>query len=159
MKYKISNVTPKTSAKGTPYTQVTLTDEQGTTFDRINLFRGEATGTTEVEGALVKNGDFWNFEATKTFTANMPQRGGGFIAKAQETKAENIELAQDRKFQSIARSGAIGHGTDLVIAMMDSGILEPKSEEEVRNKIYEYSALYEDMYFADKLPSKVEQPF
>ncbi len=159
MIYKISNLTPKTSAKGTNYVQVTLTDDQNNVFDRINLFKGEATGVTEVEGELVRNGDFWNFEAKVVYPANFPTSGakGGMIAKAQETKAQNIEHAQDRKEVAIANAGSITNATALVTAMINAGIIPSiVGESQVQDAIIKYAKWYRTMY---ENPSNDTAPF
>ena len=148
MKYQISNITPKTSAKGTNYVQVTLQDEQGNIFDRINLFKGEATGKTEVEGELVRNGDFWNFEAKVVHTANMPTSGkSGAMAQVMTKKAENIEHAQDRKEAGIANSGSISNATSLVVAMINAGIIPSMaSETQVQEAVLKYAKWYRTLY-------------
>ena len=146
MKFKITNPVPKQSVKGTNYMQATLTDEQGTTFERINFFKGELTGVTEIEGNLVKNGDFWNFEANVVHPANFPSKSGG-IARAQETKAQNIEHAQDRKETAIANAGSITNATNLVVAMINAGIIPSiAGEAQVQDAVVKYAKWYRTMY-------------
>ena len=155
MIYKISNITPKTGQKG-PYVQCTLTNEAGEVFDKINLFNGEATDKTEIEGDLVQNGQYWNFKAKVVHTNNIPPRGQGMIAKAQERKQEGIEASQDRKEAGIANSGSISNATSLVVAMINAGMIPSTgSEEDVQNAVIKYARWYKVMY---NNPSNLDQP-
>ena len=160
MKYQLTNATAKTSAKGTNYTQVSLTDEQGVVYDRINLFKGENVGKTEIEGTLIKNGDFWNFEGLVIHTANFPGKGAG-IAVAMARKEESISNFQDNKEKSIQLAGSITNATNLVVAEMNAGILDLKTDDavrtEVRNKIIWFKTLYENPGAIN--PSSSDVPF
>lgn len=145
MKYTISNKETKQGQKG-PYTSVTLTNENGEVFDKINLFNGEATDKDEVEGDLVQNGQYWNFKAKVTYTANMPSKGG-MVAKAQETKREMIEESQGRKETGIARSGSITNATHLVVAMINAGIIQSnETEAMIQEAVVKYARWYKTMY-------------
>lgn len=148
MKYQVSNQTNKTSAKGTNYVQVTLQDEAGNIFDKINLFKGEATGKTEIEGNLIKNGEYWNFEANVVHPANFPTSGrGGAMAKVMEAKAENIEHAQDRKNEAIVNAGSITNATNLVTAMINAGIIPSvATESQVQDAVIKYAKWYKTIY-------------
>lgn len=155
MKYQVSNVVNKTSASGTNYIQVSLTDTEGVIYDRINLFKGEGVGKTEVEGNLVKKGEFLNFEAIVVHTNNFPSKSSG-IAQAQVRKQEGIEHSQDRKEQGIAHSGSISNATNLVVAMINAGIIpNVSSENEIQEYIVRYGKWYKTMY---NNPSSFEQP-
>lgn len=156
MKYQITNKTQKQGQKGV-YDQVTLTNENGEIFDKINLFNGEATNVNEVEGDLLQNGQYWNFKAKVVFTANMPTKSG-MMAKAMETKAENIEHAQDRKDLGVANAGSISNATNLVIAMINAGIIPSVAvEAQVQEAIVKYARWYKTLYTN---PSNLDQaPF
>ncbi len=156
MKFQVSNQVVKQGAKGS-YLQCTLTDESGVVHDKINLFNGEATGKTEIEGDLVPNGQYWNFKAKLVYTDNIPQRGGG-IAKAQQRKEEGIENAQERKEAGIALAGAITNGTNLTIAESNAGLLEGKDyHTRVRENIIFFQNLYK--HPEDINPSSGQVPF
>ena len=160
MLYKISNPTPKQSTKGTNYVQATLIDEAGNVFEKINFFKGELTDRTEVEGELVRNGDFWNFNAKVVYTANIPTSGAksGMIAKAQETKAQNIEHAQDRKEVAIANAGSITNATNLVVALVNAGIIPSVAgESQVQDAVVKYAKWYRTMY--DNPSNNEDTPF
>lgn len=158
MKYQVSNQTAKTSAKGTNYVQVTLQDEQGIIFDKINLFKGESTGKTEIEGTLVKNGEYWNFEAVTTYGANIPLRGQNQAVAVQKVRQEGIEASQDRKEAGIANSGSISNATDLVTAMINAGIIPSvATEHDIQEAVLKYARWYKAMYTN---PSSLDQsPF
>lgn len=159
MKYFISNKETKFDKNNKPYICATLTDEQGTVYDKINAFRGEFNGT-EVEGSLVQNGKFWNFEAKTTYTANIPARGAG-IQAAMQTKANNIEEAQDRKNDAIALAGSITNATNLVKSMMEAGILSPIEQSDIKTTIRNYIIWYQQLYKnpTEINPSSSDVPF
>lgn len=145
MKYTVSNQVTKQGQKG-DYISCTLTNENGEVFDKINLFNGEATGKTEIEGDLIQNGQYWNFKAKVVHTANMPARGGA-MAGMMAKKTENIEHAQERKEQGIARSGSITNATNLVVAMINAGIIPNiSSENQVQDAVIKYAKWYKTMY-------------
>lgn len=156
MKYFLSNKENKTSAKGTQYVSATLTDEQGTSYDKINAFRGEFNGT-EVEGSLVKNGNFWNFETKTTFTANIPPRTNNAITQAQEKKADDIQYAQDRKNDAIQLAGAITNATHLTVAEANAGQLEGV---DFRLRLRQNIIFYQNLYkFPDSInPAASDEP-
>jgi hypothetical protein len=145
MKYQVSNQVTKQGQKG-DYISCTLTNENGEVFDKINLFNGEATGKTEIEGDLIQNGQYWNFKAKVTYTAGIPARGAG-IAQAQIRKQEGIEHSQDRKEAGIANSGSIGNATLLVTSMINAGIIPSTSSEgDIMDAVLRYAKWYRVQY-------------
>ena len=157
MIYKVSNVTPKTSQKGTNYVQVTLQDEQGVIYDKINLFRGEATGKTEIEGNLAKNeSGYWNFESTVVHTANIPPKGQNSAMAVQKVIKENVDHSQDRKEAGIANSGSISNATSLVTSMINAGIIPSvATENQIQEEVIKWARWYKAMY---NNPSNLDQP-
>ena len=146
MIYKLTNKEQKTSAKGTVYTSATLTDEQGNVYNKINAFRGEFNGE-EAKGTLVKNGEFWNFEAETTYTGHIPQSKPNYMAQNMRMKAENIEEAQDRREKGVAHAGSITNATNLTIAMINAGIIPSTgSEQDVLDAVTKYAKWYYTKY-------------
>ena len=157
MLYKISNKEEKTSqTTGKQFTQVTLTNEQGEVFEKINLFNGEATGKTEVEGDLVQNGQYWNFKAKVVYTANIPNKGGA-VMKAMERKEESIAGFQESKEKSIALAGSITNATHIVTALMEAGMLSQEETGDIKKTLTTWIAWYQEQYKGS--PSKQEAPF
>jgi hypothetical protein len=148
MKYQVTNEVVKQGQKG-EYVQCTLTNENGEVFENINLFNGETKDSKEIEGDLVQNGKYWNFRAKVVHTANFPTGGAkaGMIGKAMETKAANIEHAQDRKEIAIANAGSITNATNLVVAMINAGIIPSiAGEAQIQDAVTKYAKWYRTMY-------------
>jgi len=147
MLYKISNKVTKQDKNGNDYIRATLTSETGEVFDNIGAFRGEFNGDV-YEGELERNGNFWNLKPKVVHTANFPTGGrGAGIAVAQQRKQESIEHSQDRKEQGIANSGSITNATNLVVAMINAGIIPSISgENQVQDAVVKYAKWYRTMY-------------
>lgn len=148
MIYQILNKRTFQDKNGKDYTRADLTSPSGEVFKDLNAFRGEFVGET-FEGELEQNGKFWNLKPIVTYTANFPTGGakGGMIAKAQETKAQNIEHAQDRKEVAIANAGSITNATNLVVAMINAGIIpNVAGESQVQDAVVKYAKWYRTMY-------------
>ncbi len=147
MIYQISNKRTFQDKNGKDYTRADITSETGEQFKDLNAFKGEFIGET-FEGELEQNGKFWNLKPKVTYPANFPTGGrGAGIAKAQETKAQNIEHAQDRKETAIANAGSITNATNLVVAMMNAGIIPGiAGEHQVQDAVIKYAKWYRTMY-------------
>lgn len=108
MKYIISNVTERETTAGKKYLSVTLTagEEQ---FEKVSLWSDDPDYATFQDGATIKGTltknekGYWNFKKEGDKPA---YKGGAAISKAMETKATNIEIAQDRKHDAIKMAGA-----------------------------------------------------
>lgn len=147
MKYQISGKITKQDKNGKDYVRATLTSETGEVFNNIGAFRGEFIGDI-YEGELERNGDFWNLKPKVVLTANMPVGGrGGAMAKVMETKAENIEHAQDRKNDAISNAGSITNATNLVTSMINAGIIPSVAgEQQIQDAVLKYAKWYKTLY-------------
>lgn len=147
MIYQISNKITKQDKNGKDYIRATLTSETGEIFNNIGAFRGEFIGDT-YEGELERNGDFWNLKPKVVLPVNFPTGGkGGMMKQAMETKAENIEHAQDRKNDAIANAGSITNATNLVTAMINAGIIPSVAgENQVQEAVLKYARWYKTLY-------------
>lgn len=110
MKYKINWLENKVGKSGKGYTIMHLVDEQGVETQNVSTFEKNYAPGMEIEGAIVQNGNFKNWRPLEA-----PQfiKNSGFravvkqdISEAQQTKAKNIQEAQDRSAWMWAKTNA-----------------------------------------------------
>src|SRR3990167_150321 len=80
---------------------------------------------------LVKDGNYWNFKRDKPQSGGTQGNRGGMIAKAQDTKRHDIEVAQGNKERSIMIASANRMATDVVVAQLT----ENTTDAEIRERI------------------------
>ncbi len=109
----------QTSA-GKEYKSVTLKSGDQS-YEKVSLWSDNPDYASFVEGGRISGEVFknekgyWNF---KSANAKPAFKGGGAITKAQETKRVDIEAAQERKHDAIARAGAFRDATLVTIASL-----------------------------------------
>lgn len=130
MKVYISKVEDKSA----DWKVVGLLSEDKTAYEGVSVNRVNKKGETfpnfdDIKAQAEVEGDLWKSPADKwyLFAPKKPldrpkffKPGGGAAAikKAQETKAENIAVAQERKHDAIARAGAFRDATLVTIASL-----------------------------------------
>lgn len=142
-KYIVKSVTEKTTSTGKTMYASVLEAQDGSTTN-VNLFDAVTVGQ-ELEGELYQNDKgYTNF---KKSASDVKRALTGNMTKAIEKKSEMIEQAQDRKFDGVMISGSIRCATDLVVALLQAGIIPAMaSETEVKNKVREYIIWYRELY-------------
>ncbi len=161
MKYFISNKTTKLDKNNKPYICATLTDEQGTSYEKINAFRGEFNGDA-FEGSLEQNGKFWNLKPNVTYPANFPVSKTEQMSELMDKKTDTILFAQDRKNDAIQHAGAITNATNLLTASIAAGMHNIAGEEALKTKLREFITFYQNLYkYPDSINPAVsdEPPF
>lgn len=119
-KYTILSITSKTSTTGKPYAVVQLTDDSGAEF-RASMWDNFAdlAPNSPIEGTVEQKGTFTNFRrAGAALQRPAFYKPKADIAAAQETKKTNIEEAQNRKHDAIARAGAMRDATLVTLASL-----------------------------------------
>lgn len=129
MKYTISWIEEKLSAKGSKYAIATVTDEKGGEFEGVTIF-GTVPGFsdmkigTEIEGKLAENNYKgkvgWKFEEAGK-AAGSPfahKTGSAGIQAAVRAKAAGIEKAQGVKADGIKISATARDATLITIELL-----------------------------------------
>jgi hypothetical protein len=115
--FKIDWVERKTSAKGTNYSVMTLTDEEGKRHDKVSIFdvSDEIQAGRDIKGDIVQKGDYFNFikAPTEGVMGARPAYAGG-VAKSMARKEESIERFQNSKEEGIKISGTARDATMIV---------------------------------------------
>lgn len=141
--YKIDWVENVVSSKGTPYKRATLTDSSGKVVENVAVFNfysqfNNVTPGGTVTGSLISelyNGKMSHkLEDGKTFKTFAGKPSGG-ITKAMEVKNTNIKEAQERKEESIQKSGA---QRDAVLMVTTFYANAEWSDDELKAKIKEW---------------------
>ncbi len=131
----------KTTSAGKSYHKVTLVDpatalkeEQVAIWQDFPFFQTISL-ESEVEGDIVKKPSADGKFVNKTLYPPRPQRtftgttrGAGGIAKAQETKREDIKNAQENKEVGIKLSSTIRMAVDITLARMPNSGLAWETE-------------------------------
>ncbi len=109
--------TGETNGRAWKIINMTLKDESGVETTDVSTFDPVTPGLT-IEGEIELKGQYKNFKGTPKVApqGNSGAFKGAQIAKAQETKAEYIAVAQGNKELGIKVSSTIRMAVDLAIA-------------------------------------------
>jgi hypothetical protein len=140
MKYTIQLKETKVSAKGHSYSVCTLLKEDGSTVDAtmFSSFPNYANIMTgHIIEANLKENDY-NGKKSYVLDPIMAQspnsgayRSSGGMSKMMETKAKNIEEAQNRKSESIAYFNSVNSAITMYRALRELGVAIDNPREEI----------------------------
>jgi len=128
---KIIEVTIKQASNGNDYKQVTI-DEKISEKDRFNVFNNHSMYGNMVVGSIVElnnlefDGKYLNLKDGDKKPSGGGKEGG--MNRTMETKAKNIEHAQDKKEEAIKLASTARMATDMVVAFGGSKLSNPEDE-------------------------------
>ncbi len=127
--YKIEWCEKKTSAKGTEYYRVTVTDAENKTTNDVAVFSSftdyaNIQAGRDVTGRLTSKE--YNGKQSYTLENELPQPGAfkrppGAITQAMDKKNQMIQTAQSNKEQGIMTSSTIRMAVDIALAELPQG--------------------------------------
>ena len=107
--------------------KVAALNENGTMHQEVSINRKSKSGEEfpnfdNLQAGQEVEGELWKSGAGKEYLfppkKEAPRRSPAGITKAMETKAQNIEKAQDNKERGIMTSSSIRMATDIVLALL-----------------------------------------
>lgn len=157
---KITEIKQGNTKSGKPMETLILDDSE---IKSLNIFEWDEkfmkvkVGDEISRDELVKDGNYWNFKRDKPQSGGTQGNRGGMIAKAQDTKREDIKNAQENKEKGIMLSSTIRMAVDLTTGQITPNMTTSEVKQRIRGWRYWLMSIWDDDNWQTQEPPFTEK--